>query len=94
MFPQMAILANYALRTAPLSDIISRDEGHIGWSHRQAEKSPLVARSDPRHLFLKDMTNQMSETDISVFVDESGTFDSDKEARPPLHGEPPSRRLW
>ena len=26
------------------------------------------------------MANQMSETDISVFVDESGTFDSDKDS--------------
>ena len=36
-----------------------------------------MARSNPRHLFFNPCLCNMSETDISVFVDESGTFDSD-----------------
>ena len=40
-------------------------------SHRQAGKPPLMARSNPRHLFSKNM----AEKNISVFVDEYGSFD-------------------
>ena len=43
-----------------------------------AEKFPLLARSDPRLHYIQDMGDRVKE--ISVFVDESGTFDPDVEA--------------
>ena len=43
-----------------------------------AEKFPLLARSNPRLHSIRDMVDKVKE--ISVFVDESGTFDPDVDA--------------
>ena len=39
-----------------------------------------MAGRNPRHLFFELVVKSMRETDISVFVDESGSFDSDDES--------------
>lgn len=58
----------------PDSSLVSYHRRRLkGQSHRLAEKFPLMARGDPRHYFC-----MMKEKNISVFVDESGSFDSAK----------------